>query len=89
MTLIGKHYSTNANGERVTTLHVSDDFNSYYENRDAGRGCEGQKVDTIYVGTYDVSSLKIGMMIDISYEKAISTSKGTFQSVKRIDIVGK
>lgn len=89
MTLLGMNNSTNTNGQKVTTLHVADDFNSYYTNADAGRNCVGKKVDTIYVGSYDCSNLKVGMEIDISYDKAVTSSKGTFQTVKRIDIINK
>ena len=41
----------------------------------------------MYVGDFDCSSLKVGTFIDISYDKAITSSKGTFQKIKRIDVV--
>ena len=44
-------------------------------------------VERIYVGAYDCSKIKVGMLIDISYDKAITTSKGTYQPIKRIDII--
>jgi hypothetical protein len=87
MTIIGKNFSKNSNGETVTTLHVSDEFNQYYNNSDAGRGCEGKRVESIYIGTYDATSLKVGQSIDIFYDKAITTSKGTFQTIKSIQIL--
>lgn len=88
MKLIGLNYSTNAEGRKVSTLHVADDFNSYYTNAEAGRGCTGQKVDSVYVGDFDCSNLKVGMDIDILYDKAIVTAKGkAFQPIKRIDIL--
>lgn len=87
MTIIGMHFSTNANGETITTLHVTDDFDSYYRNPEAGRGCVGHKVETIYVGSFDVSNLKVGMNIEIAYDKAISTKRGIYQQIKKIDIV--
>ena len=89
MTILGMNQSRNADGEWITTLQVADDYNAYYSNAEEGRKCVGQKVDSIYVGTYDVSALKVGMNIEILYDKAISTKKGVFQSVKRIDMVAK
>lgn len=89
MTIIGMNYSTNSNGEINTTLHVTEDFDSYYQNPEAGRGCVGLKAETIYVGTYDVSNLKVGMNIEIAYEKAIPTKSGIYQPIKKIDIVSK
>lgn len=79
---------TTKNGVRNTTLHVTDEFNSYYSEASAGRGCVGKKVESIYVGNYDCSNLKVGMKIDILYDKAIRTVKGnTYQPVKRIEIL--
>lgn len=89
MTLVGMNYTTNENGQRYTTLQVIDDYNSYFNNPSAGRGCVGKKVDSVYVGSYDCSALKVGMEIDILYDKAIKTAKGTFQPIKRVDIIGK
>lgn len=87
MKVIGINYSTNASGTRVTTLHIAEDFNPYYSNQDAGRCCEGKKVDAIYLGDYDCSAIKVGMDVDILYDKAIKTAKGTFQPIKRIEIL--
>lgn len=87
MTLLGMSFTTNTTGVRANTIYVSDDFNSYYTNAEAGRGCVGKKVDTIYVGSYDCTNLKPGMEIDVSYDKAITTAKGTYQTVKRIDVI--
>lgn len=87
MTVVGINRAVNANGVINTTLHVTEDFDGYYTNTEAGRSCEGKKVSSIYVGTYDCSKIKIGMEIDISYEKAITTAKGTYQPIKRIDII--
>lgn len=89
MTILGLNQSRNTNGDWITTLQVADDFNSYYNNAEAGRKCVGQKVDSIYVGTYDVSALKVGMNIEILYDKAISTKNGVFQPIKRIDVISK
>ncbi|MEL7606059.1 MAG: hypothetical protein AAGU39_08395 [Sedimentibacter saalensis] len=89
MKLLGKNYSTNTNGQQSTTLHVAEEFNSYYTNVETGRGCVGMKVDSIYVGDYDCSALKVGMDIEVLYDKAITTTKGTFQPIKRIDVINK
>lgn len=87
MTLLGFNYTTNANGERNMTLQVADEYNSYYDNPAAGRGCVGKKVDSVYVGNFECSNLKVGMEIEILYDKAITTAKGTFQPIKRIDVI--
>lgn len=87
MKILGMNYSMNANGQKTTTLQVAEEFNAYYTNVEAGRGCVGMKVESVYVGDYDCSALKVGMDIDILYDKAITTAKGTFQQIKRIDIV--
>lgn len=89
MTVLGINRTVNANGATNTTLHVAEDFDGYYSNPEVGRSCEGRKVSSIYVGSYDCGKIKIGMEIDISYEKAITTAKGTFQQIKRIDIISK
>lgn len=87
MKILGMNYSTNANGQKATMIHVSEEFNSYYTNAEGGRGCVGMKADSVYVGNYDCSALKVGMDIDILYDKAITTAKGTFQPIKRIDVI--
>lgn len=87
MTVIGMHRSANSKGERVTTLHVSEEFEPYYTDRATGRSCEGKKVSTIYVGTYDCSSIEIGSEIEVYYNKAIVSSKGTFQTIKHIEVM--
>lgn len=87
MTLLGISTSLNSNGQSVASLHVSEDFPEYYHSIENGRRCSGKMVNTVYVGTHDISALKVGMEIDILYDRAITTSRGTFQPVKRIDIV--
>lgn len=87
MKLIGLHFTTSENGQKNTTLQVVDDYNPYYENAEAGRGCIGKKVESIYVGNIDCSALKVGQEIEVLYDKAITTSKGTFQPIKRIDVL--
>lgn len=89
MQILGMNFSRNTEGQTTTTLQVADDFPSYYSNVEAGRRCVGQRVDTIYVGNYDCSSLKVGMTIEVLYDKAVQTKTGVFQPVKRIDILNK
>lgn len=89
MTVLGINRTVNANGATNTTLHIAEDFDNYYTNPEAGRSCDGKKVSSIYIGSYDCSKIKVGMEIDISYEKAITTAKGTYQPIKRIDIISK
>lgn len=88
MKIVGMNYSVNSEGMRITTLHVLDEFDGYYNNPSSGRGCAGQKAESIYMGTYDCSKLKVGMSIDVLYDKAVSTSKGTFQKIKKVEILG-
>ena len=84
MVILGLSHTTNNIGATITTIYVSDEFDSYYSNAEAGRGCIGQKTDSIYVGDFDCSTLKPGMDIDIFYDKAISTKNGFYQPVKKI-----
>ena len=86
--VIGKHFSKNSEGKIVTTLHLADEFDGYYSDASKGRGCEGQRVESVYVGTVDVSKIKVGMTVDVLYDKAVTTSKGTFSPIKRVDIIG-
>lgn len=87
MRIVGMNYVEKNDGTRSYTLHVSEPFNTYYNNPEAGRGCLGEKVDTIYAGAYDCSHLRPGMEVDILFDKAIQTSRGTFQPVKKIEII--
>lgn len=88
MKLLGMNFTTNAFGEKLTTLHIVEAFDSYYTNEEAGRGCIGNKVEAIYVGNYDCSFLTVGDEIDIFYDKAVTTKKGgTFQPIKRIEVI--
>ncbi len=89
MTIVGINQNMNSEGECITTLHVVEEFPTYYSKPEAGRRCVGQKVDTIYAGNHDCSGLKVGMNIDVLYDKAITTKSGTFQTIKRIDIINK
>ena len=53
MVIVGKNSTTNASGEINTTLQVLEEYESYYNNREAGRTCEGPRPESIYEGTYD------------------------------------
>lgn len=87
--IIGIQKNMNANGDPTTTLHVAEDFNDYFNNPEAGRSCVGKKAESIYVGTYDCTNLKVGMEVEVLYDKAISTAKGMFQPIKRITVLSK
>lgn len=89
MRIVGLHYSTNANGEKNFTIHGTSQFEAFYKNVDGGRNCTGERVESVYVGTYDCSGLKPGMEIEILYDKVIKTAKSTFQPVKRIEVLNK
>lgn len=87
MRIIGISSTEKEDGRVVSTLYVEQDFEDYFDNPDAGRTCSGRKTDSIYVGDYDCSGLEPGMFIDILYGKAINTAKGTYQPIRRIDVV--
>ena len=87
MTILGYSYTTNQAGERSYTIYGTTEFEPYYSNAEAGRGCIGQKVESVYVGNYDCSALKVGMEVEVFYNKAVTTSHGTIQSVRKIEIV--
>lgn len=89
MTVLGMSHTINAKGETTTTLHVSDEFSQFHADIKAGRSCVGKRVETIYAGTYNCTALKVGMEIEVMYDKAITTAKGVFQPVKHIDILSK
>ncbi len=85
-TIVG--ISVYENGDKTsTTLHVLSDFDSYHNNPESGRSCEGQKAESIYVGSYDCSDLEIGQTIEIFYGKAITTAKGTYQPIAMIRVL--
>lgn len=89
MRIMGMNYSTNANGEKCFTIQGAFPYDPYYKNAEAGRNCIGERVESVYVGSYDCSNLKVGMEIEILYDKAIRTAKGMFQPIRRIDIINK
>ena len=76
MTIVG--ISSNESGGRIyTTLHVVRDFDNY----------QGQKGEAINAGGYDCSGLEVGQEIEVYYQKAIATAKGTFQPVALIRVL--
>ena len=85
--IVGIARTAAENGRVSTNLHVKSSFDDFHNNPEAGRTCEGEKVESIYVGNYDCSELNVGDEIEILYGKAITTAKGTFQPVKRIDVL--
>lgn len=87
--LLGIQSTKNAAGVTTTTLHLASNFEAYYNNADAGRKAVGECVESVYVGQYDCTGLKVGMEVEVLYDKAVSTKTGVYQPVKRIEIVSK
>lgn len=87
MEIIGISSTERENGRITYTLYVKLDFEAYFDNPENGRTCIGQKTDIIFVSDHDCSGLAPGMIIDILYGKAITTAKGSFQPIKRIDVL--
>lgn len=87
MKIIGISYSTNELGEKSYTLHCTEAFPEYANNTEKGRYAKGNKVEVLYVGKYDCSNFKIGDELAIYYDKAVTTKTGTFQPVKKIDVI--
>lgn len=89
MRIIGMSYSTK-DGERKYTLEVSDKFDAFYKNAEAGRNAIGEKVESIFVGSLDCSQLKVGMEIELIFDRMRTLANGkTFQPIKRIDVLTK
>lgn len=89
MRIIGMSYSTK-DGERKYTLEVSGPFDSFYKNAEAGRNAVGEKVESIFVGALDCSQLKVGMDIELIYDRMRTLANGkTFQPIRRIDVLTK
>lgn len=89
MRIIGMSYSTK-DGERKYTLEVSAPFDAYFKNVDSGRCALGEKVESIFVGSLDCSQLKVGMEIELIYDRMRTLPNGrTFQPIKRIDVLTK
>lgn len=89
MKVVGISHTTNANGVKNFTIYGTDEFEPYYNNQAEGRCAKGVRACSVYVGAYDCSDIPIGAVVEIYYDKAITTAKGTFQQVKRIDIISK
>lgn len=87
MRIVGINWSTNSSGEHCYTLHVVEPFNAYHTDAETGRGCIGERVDSIYCGTYACNHLKVNDVIEVYYDRAVSTAKGTYQSVKHIEVL--
>ncbi len=85
--VVGMSYTINDTGARKSTLYVMPEFDDYYNDSEGKRGSVGHKVETIYVGEYDVTNLKPGMVIEVSYGKAVSTRNGIYQPIQKIDVV--
>lgn len=87
--LVGMNFIKNSDGTVNTTLELNFDYPSYYNDKNAGRGCVGQKTDSVYVGNYDCSALKVGMEIEIYYDKMAKGKNGPFSPIKKIEAVAK
>ena len=82
--------STTKNGKTNYTLEVADDFPHYFQNAEAGRYAVGKKSESIYVGSLDCSQLKVGMEIEIIYDRMCTLANGkTYQPIKRIEVLTK
>ncbi|MBE5949899.1 MAG: hypothetical protein E7261_12905 [Lachnospiraceae bacterium] len=89
MRIIGISYTTK-DGEHRYTLEVAEAFASYFQNAEAGRYASGEKVESIYVGSLDCSQLKVGMDIDLIYDRMRRLADGTaYQPIKRIEVLTK
>lgn len=89
MRIIGMSYTTK-NGQRMYTINVAAPFDSYYKKTEAGRNAVGEQVESIYVGELDCSAFKVGMEIEIIYDRMRTLANGkTFQPIKRIDVISK
>ncbi len=88
MKLAGIAQYTGQDGITKSTLHVLDDFGAYLNDASQGRVAKGQACEAIYVGSVDVSGLKVGDTIEILYDRAVRTKDGNFfQPVKAVRVV--
>lgn len=86
--VLGKNCSTKNDGTINTTLHLSTQFSDYYNSPEDNRFCEGQMVESVYVGSFDCSKIPVGAEIEILYEKAVPLkSGGFFQPIADIKIM--
>nr|WP_288674529.1 hypothetical protein [uncultured Blautia sp.] len=85
MKILGIHF-TIKNGKKSTTLHLEEDFDQYFKAEDGTRGCAGKRVESVYVGVYDCSKLKVGDEIEIYYGRMQNVNSGKpFQTIKKIE----
>ena len=75
------------NNSGKITLHVSLEFNSYYNDQNGQRKAQGRMTKQIYIGEYDISNLKVGSEVEIYYGESISSKNGVYAPVKKIDII--
>lgn len=87
--IIGMSAVRREDGRIYTTLYLSSPFESYFNSPENGRSCQGEMVDKVYVADYDCKNLKVGMEINIFYDKAVSSKKGVFQQIVLIQPVTK
>ena len=69
------------------TLYVSQDPESFYNDPDKKRSFIGRLVKAIYVGTFDVSNIKVGSEITVFFGAPISTKNGTFAPILKIEVI--
>ena len=86
--LVGISLFSGNNGVVKATLYVLGDFDSYLNDSASGRVAKGQSAEAIYVGSVDVSGLKIGDNIEIAYGKAVRMKDGNiFQPVQSVRVI--
>ena len=87
MKLIGISSIANEAGEKSYRLYIAEPFPDYANDAEKGRHAIGSKADGLYVGKYDCSKLKVGDEIEVYFDKAVTTKTGTFQPVKKIEVI--
>lgn len=65
--IIGIRTYETKDGKIVSVIFFGSDFEDW-EQEGAIR-CDGNKVDSEYLGTYDISNLKVGDVVKLSYNK--------------------
>ena len=86
--VVGLASAKGADGKVRTTMHLITEFESYQNDSTQGRVAIGKAVETVYVGTLDVSKVKVGDLIDIYYGKPIPKKDGTcFAPVVAVSVV--
>lgn len=87
MKIIGISSTTNEAGEKSYMLYITEPFPAYANDAEKGRQANGSKAEGLYLGKYDCSKLKVGDEIEVYFDKAVTTKTGTFQPVKKIEII--